>query len=168
MIAGYADSRWCVCQSCLKSLVLVVVRSRVLSWFGNLVLVVVKTYSHYLSFPLPHDGNQCVFVSSQDSSSTVLICAVCSTDSSERCHGGFCSNLLFERLSSHAAMALAWRSLLLRKYTKKGLYLSHTHMITHVGMYRYVYIYIYKPFPLRLNDTPTLPFLKNTWNIFYC
>ena len=50
--------------------------------------------------------------------------------------------------------------------TRKGGYISHTHMITDVGMYRYLYIYIYKPFPLRLNDTPTLPFLKNTWNIF--
>ena len=35
----------------VKSLVLVVVRSRVLSWFGNLVLVVVKTYSPHRTTP---------------------------------------------------------------------------------------------------------------------
>ena len=40
----------------VKSLVLVVVHSRVLSWFGNLVLVVVKTYSHicWLTMAIPH------------------------------------------------------------------------------------------------------------------
>ena len=38
----------------VKSLVLVVVHSRVLSWFGNLVLVVVKTYSRAGSYSPTH------------------------------------------------------------------------------------------------------------------
>ena len=37
----------------VKSLVLVVVHSRVLSWFGNLVLVVVKTYSRMSQTIIP-------------------------------------------------------------------------------------------------------------------
>ena len=70
--------------------------------------------------------------------------------------------------ATHSAMASAWRSLLLLIHVSGcigAISLTHTHMITHAGMYIYIYIYT---LPSKTKRHPPPPFLINIWNDFYC
>ena len=114
VIAGYADSRLCVCQSCLKSLVLVVVRSRVLSWFGNLVLVVVKTYSlrksiwmRWAKEPNAHSNSKGTLIIYDSDSAMINTCTG---------HG----------LTGHKTQKSTWQLLRWNGFVPKGLHETQT------------------------------------------